>query len=112
MELDLSNLAMTGSYTITMDSNASSSMEGQAGSELKDHQTQGGQDKAAQNQVEGHGEGEGQGPGQGQGKVQGDVSDEVLGQVQLGAQDSLEECMAQLHHSGIKWRVNQLWSAM
>ncbi|KAK3786903.1 hypothetical protein RRG08_017500 [Elysia crispata] len=89
MELDLSNLAMIGSYTITMDSNTSSSMEGQIQVELLD-QTHGQSKNEILEQVEGHGEGEGQG------KPQSQISDQGSGQFQLGAQDSLEECMAQL----------------
>ena len=80
---------MIGSYTITMDSNTSSSMEGQIQVELLD-QTHGQSKNEILEQVEGHGEGEGQG------KPQSQISDQGSGQFQLGAQDSLEECMAQV----------------
>ncbi|GFO26084.1 inositol hexakisphosphate and diphosphoinositol-pentakisphosphate kinase 1 [Plakobranchus ocellatus] len=82
-EIDLSNLAMTGSYTITMDFNTSSSTGGQGQGKDKD-----------QIQVQDEAQNQGQGKGQ--------APEEVPGQVQFGAQDSLEECMAQMHHAPVK----------
>ncbi|RUS84821.1 hypothetical protein EGW08_007436, partial [Elysia chlorotica] len=88
-ELDLSSVAMTGSYSITMDSNTSSSRQDQPRAETPDQSLEKSKGQP-QEQAECHGEGEGQG------KVQGDISEQGLGQFQLGAQDSLEECMAQV----------------
>ncbi|GFS15257.1 inositol hexakisphosphate and diphosphoinositol-pentakisphosphate kinase [Elysia marginata] len=92
-ELDLSGLALTGSYTITMDSNTSSSIGGLS----KPEQCQGLEKGQAQK-----GQVEGQGEGEGQGKVQGQISDQGSSAVSLGAQDSLEECMAQVQNTRVK----------